>query len=195
VLDTIKVAGDLAGQSDDALLALKTNPGNLRSVRDAYAAQNGAILSKAGHPVTPGNTYLAHFAGPKGPSRSFRRPDYTIDRVLDSRRCKGQSLPSGDDRRRFEGVADRQDGWFTPAQATPASPPSTPLNLAPQARPIFRAVSTAASGATTRAGHVHAMPAQMAPGTPDLRGHNGAHHIIETQGRLPMRPFLMEEAN
>ena len=32
----------------------------------AYADQNGKLLSQAGHPVTPGTTYLAHFAGPKG---------------------------------------------------------------------------------------------------------------------------------
>jgi hypothetical protein len=47
-------------------LALKTDPQLSRQMTEAYAAQNGAILSQAGHPVTPGNTYLAHFAGPGG---------------------------------------------------------------------------------------------------------------------------------
>ncbi len=66
-LDTIRVARpDLADQSDQALLALRTNPEISGQVRDAYAAQNQAILTKAGVPVTPGTTYLAHFAGPGG---------------------------------------------------------------------------------------------------------------------------------
>ena len=67
-LATIREARpDLAqGKSDAELLALKTNPELSRQMTEAYANQNQAILSKAGVPVTDGNTYLAHFAGPGG---------------------------------------------------------------------------------------------------------------------------------
>jgi len=67
-LSTIKAARpDLAqGASDADLLALKTDPQLSREMTQAYAQQNQAILSRAGLPVTDGNTYLAHFAGPQG---------------------------------------------------------------------------------------------------------------------------------
>ncbi len=67
-LDTLKAhRPDIAqGQSDADLLALKTNPQLSAEMTGAYAADNGKILANAGHPVTPGNTYLAHFAGPQG---------------------------------------------------------------------------------------------------------------------------------
>lgn len=57
---------DLAGKSDEELLALKSDPQLSREMTEAYANQNQATLSKAGLPVTPGSTYLAHFAGPGG---------------------------------------------------------------------------------------------------------------------------------
>lgn len=66
-LSTIRGARpDLAGQSDAELLALKTDPQLSREMTEAYANQNQALLTKSGLPVTPGNTYLAHFAGPGG---------------------------------------------------------------------------------------------------------------------------------
>jgi hypothetical protein len=75
-LDTIKAARpDLAqGQSDQQLLALKTDPQLSGQMRDYYAAQNQATLAKAGLPVTPGNTYLAHFAGPQTTVQSAAPP-------------------------------------------------------------------------------------------------------------------------
>src|ERR1700749_2681546 len=64
-LDVIRKARpDLAGQSDDQLLALKTDPQIGHQATQAYVQQNQAFLAKNGLPVTPGTTYLAHFAGP-----------------------------------------------------------------------------------------------------------------------------------
>lgn len=54
------------GRSPQELLALKSDPALSRQMTEAYAAQNGQILSKAGFEANPGNTYLAHFAGPQG---------------------------------------------------------------------------------------------------------------------------------
>lgn len=67
-LDTLKSARpDLAaGKSDRELLALRNDPNLSREMVTAYAAANGKVLSDAGLPVTPGTTYLAHFAGPQG---------------------------------------------------------------------------------------------------------------------------------
>lgn len=67
-LDTIRAARpDLAqGKTDEELLALRTDPQLSREMTEAYANQNQATLSKSGLPVTPGTTYLAHFAGPGG---------------------------------------------------------------------------------------------------------------------------------
>ena len=48
------------------LLALRNDPQLSREMTAAYAADNGAFLSKAGLPVNAGTSYLAHFAGPAG---------------------------------------------------------------------------------------------------------------------------------
>lgn len=57
---------DLAGQSDGALLALKSNRKLGREMTRALAADNAKALSAAGMPATAGNLYLAHFAGTGG---------------------------------------------------------------------------------------------------------------------------------
>lgn len=54
------------GKSDADLLALKSDPDLSRQMTAAYASDNAGILQRAGLPVTPGTTYLAHFAGPQG---------------------------------------------------------------------------------------------------------------------------------
>ena len=65
-LDTLaKHRPDLTG-SPEELLALRNDPKLSAEMTAAYAGDNQAILAKAGLPVTPGSTYLAHFAGPGG---------------------------------------------------------------------------------------------------------------------------------
>jgi hypothetical protein len=54
------------GKSRQEILSLKTDPTISRQMTEAYATDNAAVLTNAGLPVTPGTTYLAHFAGPKG---------------------------------------------------------------------------------------------------------------------------------
>ncbi|TWA89603.1 lytic transglycosylase domain-containing protein [Bradyrhizobium stylosanthis] len=56
----------LQGRSRADLLQLKFDPQLSKDMTAAYAADNNAVLSKAGIPITPGATYLAHFAGPQG---------------------------------------------------------------------------------------------------------------------------------
>jgi len=57
---------DLAGLPRADVLALRNDPTLSREMTQAYADDNGAILRSAGFEATPGNTYLAHFAGPGG---------------------------------------------------------------------------------------------------------------------------------
>ena len=56
---------DITGSREE-LLALRTDPQLSKEMTEAYSRDNGQILAQSGQPVTPGTTYLAHFAGPKG---------------------------------------------------------------------------------------------------------------------------------
>jgi hypothetical protein len=132
-LDTIKAARpDLAqGKSDQELLALKTDPDLSRQMTEAYAAQNGAILSKAGHPVTPGNTYLAHFAGPQGAvSVLSADPSTPVGQILRPDAMKAnpflQGMTAGD----LRAWADRKMGGSQPVPASPTAPANAPVQLA-----------------------------------------------------------------
>jgi hypothetical protein len=57
---------DLANLPQDQILAMRGDPNLSRQMTEAYARQNSQALQGAGHQPTPGNTYLAHFAGPQG---------------------------------------------------------------------------------------------------------------------------------
>jgi hypothetical protein len=71
------------GQSDAALLALKNDPTLAADMTGAYAADNQAVLAKNGLPVTPGTTYLAHFAGPGGAVKVLQAdPDASEEDLL-----------------------------------------------------------------------------------------------------------------
>lgn len=54
------------GKSDQAILALKSDPELGREMTRRYAEENAATLSAAGIQATPGNVYAAHFLGPGG---------------------------------------------------------------------------------------------------------------------------------
>lgn len=148
-LDTIKAARpDLAqGKSDDELLALRSDPQLSRQMTEAYAAQNGEVLAKAGHPVTPGNTYLAHFAGPQGAVSVLNAdPAAPVSSVMSPGAMKAnpflQNMTVADLRawadRKMGGQQTAQASPVAPANAPPGAPQAAPLNLIPpQAPPIF----------------------------------------------------------
>lgn len=56
----------VAGKSDKQILALRNDPVLSGQMVDAYAEENSKIITKAGFKATPGNQYLAHFAGGGG---------------------------------------------------------------------------------------------------------------------------------
>lgn len=142
-LDTLKTARpDLAqGKTDEELLALRTDPQLSRQMTEAYAARNGETLAKAGHPVTPGTTYLAHFAGPQGAVSVLNAdPSAPVASVMGAAAVKANPFLQGMTVGDLRAWADRKMGGGQPApQAAPApaNVPSAPLNLAPPAPPIF----------------------------------------------------------
>jgi hypothetical protein len=76
-LDTIRRhRPDLAAnRSPQELLAMRTDPALSRDMTRAYAADNADFLRNQGLEPTPGNIYLAHFAGPKGAAGVLGAPD------------------------------------------------------------------------------------------------------------------------
>jgi hypothetical protein len=140
-LDTLKATRpDLAqGKSDAEILALRSDPVLSGQMRDAYAASNNAILTKAGLPVTPGTTYLAHFAGPSGAVKLLSAdPSTPAGEILGSGVVAANpflaKMTAGD----VAAWASRRVGGATPAQA-PQAAPQAPLSLQPPqaAAPIF----------------------------------------------------------
>src|SRR5690349_14396269 len=93
-LATVKQhAPDVAqGKSDAEILALKNDPTQAalpenqalaRNMTAAYAGDNQAYLTKNGLPVTPGTTYLAHFAGPDGAVKVLQAdPNAPVEDIL-----------------------------------------------------------------------------------------------------------------
>lgn len=142
-LDTIKSARpDIAqGKSDAELLALRSDPQLSREMTAAYAAQNGRILSQAGYEATPGNTYLAHFAGPKGAvSVLSADPNAPISSILTPEAMKANPFLSRMTAGDLRAWADRKmgggGGQPQAPQVSPAMAPTAPL-VAPQGQPIF----------------------------------------------------------
>ncbi|MGZ5987585.1 MAG: hypothetical protein ACXWLZ_00915 [Rhizomicrobium sp.] len=114
------------GKSTQELLSLKFDPTLSREMTAAYGADNGAILSKAGLPVTPGTTYLAHFAGPQGavkvlsadpatPVVQLLGPDAVAANPFTRNMTAGDLRAWADGGKRSVGV---------PAQGTPTKPTS-----------------------------------------------------------------------
>jgi hypothetical protein len=136
-LATIRQAKpELAGKSDAELLALKTDPQLSREMTEAYANQNQAILTKAGVPVTPGTTYLAHFAGPGGAVKVLQAdPNAMAGDVLGAAVVKANPFLAKMTARDLQAWADRKMGGSSPqpqpSQAAPAGPASGLLAQAP----------------------------------------------------------------
>lgn len=135
-LSTIKQhRPDLAQNMSDAdLLALKSDPQLSRDMTAAYAADNGAILSKAGLPVTPGTTYLAHFAGPQGAVKVLNAdPNASVGDVLGTAAVNANPFLRGMTAGDLKAWADRKMGGQV---QTAAAQPAQPLQPAPQQAPL-----------------------------------------------------------
>ena len=146
-LSTIKQhRPDLAqGASDADLLALKSDPQLSREMTVAYAADNGAILSKAGLPVTPGTTYLAHFAGPQGAVKVLSAdPNASVGDVLGAGAVNANPFLRGMTAGDLQAWADKKMGGSAPAQTASPVTPASPLKAIPQQiAPMLPAQQTA----------------------------------------------------
>lgn len=177
-LDTLRGARpDLAqGKTDAELLALKTDPQLSREMTEAYAAQNQGILTKAGLPVTPGTTYLAHFAGPGGAVKVLQAdPNAPVSDILGAAAVKANPFLQGMTVSGLQAWADKKMGGNAQpapqtAQATPAAPPSASLNLIPQQpAPVFAQPQQAPQVA----------PQQQAPPAPSMFAAMPAEQIAQ----------------
>ncbi|OAF05471.1 hypothetical protein AYJ54_00770 [Bradyrhizobium centrolobii] len=153
---------DLAdGKSDQEILAMRGDPNLSKEMVDAYAADNQAILQKNGLPVTSGNTYLAHFAGPQGAVKVLQAdPNAPVGSILGDAAVKANpflaKMTAGD----LQAWAARKMGQSPsqpqPAQASPASAPGAPLTLPSAPAPIFPQMAQAQAPQ-------QAAPADMGP--------------------------------
>lgn len=158
---------DLAeGRSPQELLALKSDPALSRQMTEAYANQNGSILSKAGFDANPGNTYLAHFAGPQGAVKVLSAdPTAPVESILGSQAVAANSFLRGMTAGDLQAWASKKMGGAPqqPTQASPAAPQAAPLNIAPQAAPIFSAPpEPAPQQQASAASYFGQMPAEQA---------------------------------
>lgn len=119
---------DLQG-SPDQLLALKSDPQLSREMTAAYAADNGKILTGAGYEASPGNTYLAHFAGPQGAVKVLSAdPNAPVSSILGEAAVKANPFLQGMTAADLQAWAARKMGGASQptqpqnAQTSPAGP-------------------------------------------------------------------------
>lgn len=117
----------VAGKSPTELLALKSDPQLSRDMTEAYAADNGSILSRAGLPVTPGSTYLAHFAGPQGAVGILKAdPSMPVSGILTPAAIKANPFLNGMTAADLRAWADRKVGGKSVPTTHHAAPQGVP---------------------------------------------------------------------
>jgi hypothetical protein len=117
------------GKSPEEILALRSDPQLSREMTEAYAAQNGRTLTQAGHEATPGNTYLAHFAGPKGAvSVLSADPNTPVSAILTPEAIKANPFLARMTAADLRAWADKKMGGAAPAQQTAQASPAAPAN-------------------------------------------------------------------
>ncbi len=156
-----KYRPDLAQLPREQQLALKDDPALSRAMTGAYAQENAAYLRARGHSDTPGNTYLAHFAGPQGADKVLSAdPQKKAVDILDPAAAQANpflaNMTAGD----LRAWADRKMGVPRPPlpipmpqQAAPQNPQGGALALfSPPATPQPPAPQNAPAGAPQAAG-------------------------------------------
>ena len=86
----------LQGRSRQQILGMRTNCDLARAMTTAFTRDNAAVLRHAGHTVTPGNLYLAHFLGVGGASKVLgSQPDRQIADVFGSAHVRANPFERG----------------------------------------------------------------------------------------------------
>lgn len=163
----------VAGKSRDEILALRNDPDLSRQMTEAYAAQNGKIISNAGFEANPGNTYLAHFAGPQGAVKVLSAdPNAPVEAVLGPQAIAANPFLKGMTAAGLQAWAAKKMGgapqpvMAASAPASPAAPPAA----TPQPAPIFAAnpQSQAAPQQADVPSYFAQMPAEQAIQAPPI---------------------------
>lgn len=150
------------GKSDAEILALKNDPTQAalpqnqalaRQMTGAYAADNQAYLTKNGVPVTPGTTYLAHFAGPDGAVKILQaNPNTSVSDILGPAAVKANPFLNGMTAQGLQAWAAKKMGVQAP------SPGPRPAPQPPAGAPIFANAAPTAPKAPPAAGGAMAAP-------------------------------------
>jgi murein DD-endopeptidase MepM/ murein hydrolase activator NlpD len=86
----------LAGRSRREVLDMRINCELARAMTTAFTRDNAAVLRQAGHAVTPGNLYLAHFLGVGGANKVLgSSPDHQIADVFGASHVRANPFERG----------------------------------------------------------------------------------------------------
>lgn len=163
------------GKSPDEILAMRSDPALSREMTQAYARDNTKTLTDAGLPATPGNVYLAHFAGPTGAVNVLKAdPSAPAASVLDPAAVKANPFLSRMTVGDLQGWASKKVGGG-PVQGAPVQPGPAPAIVPPvpaaqtgmlSGLPGLSGGSPAAAAPSGPAPAAQASPAPMAQAAP-----------------------------
>lgn len=121
-----------AGNDDNTLLGMRSDPTLSKQMVQAYADQNAKTLTSAGLDATPGNLYLAHFAGPQGAVNVLKAsPDTAASDVMGPAATAANPFLKNMTIGQLQSWAAGKAG--TPAPAGQTAQPTAP---APSAAPV-----------------------------------------------------------
>lgn len=116
-----KYRPDLSGLPQQDILGLRSDPQLSKDMTEAYANENGQYLTQKGLPVTPGTTYLAHFAGPQGAEKILSSdPTASVADILGPKVVAANPFLKNMKASDLQAWADKKMG--TPSVAGPSSP-------------------------------------------------------------------------
>ena len=114
-----KYRPDITGSRSD-LLALKSDPNLSKEMVANYAAENENTLKSAGLEASPGNIYLAHFAGPHGAVKVLQSsPDAPVSAILGEAVARANPFLNGMSAADLKAWADKKVGGSGEAQSRP----------------------------------------------------------------------------
>lgn len=150
------------GKSPDEILALRNDPDISREMTGAYARDNTKTLTDAGLSATPGNVYLAHFAGPTGAVNLLKAdPSAPAASVLDPAAVKANPFLARMSVADLQSWASRKVG--VPSQAAPGAPAPAAAGPPPAQTGMLSGMPGLDPAATSGAA---AAPAQALAGGP-----------------------------
>lgn len=86
----------LVGHTRQEVLAMRTNCDLSRAMTAAFTRDNAAVVRQAGHAVTPGNLYLAHFLGVGGAVKVLgSQPNLLISDVFGAAHVRANPFEAG----------------------------------------------------------------------------------------------------